>query len=118
MIILQKKPENTFPVNAVKIQFSWLFLRVLTGDEPLDISLAFDVGESNVYTYFHLCMKSVNKRFYFEPLPSTDEICRKSALRFATSRPCLNPLPGYVGAIDGISVMLQKPWDIFRSQKF
>lgn len=90
----------------IEIQLA-VFLRVLAGGDPLDISLAFDVGESNVNKYFHVCMKAVNNRLKLAPIPCTEDICRNSALRFATSRPYLNPLPGCVGAIDVISIMLQ-----------
>ena len=42
-------------------------------------------------------------------IPSEERKLRKMAVNFAESRPHSKPLPGCIGALDGIQVVLENP---------
>lgn len=93
-------------------------IRMLAGGSTHDIALAFDIGFSTVYTYLHSVVDSISNRIHLDSIPTNERELRTSALKFATSRPSVNPLPGCVGAIDGITIAIERPQKIYNPSAF
>ena len=84
-------------------------LRWLAGGSYLDLRMLFKVQTSTIYAVVHEVLVSINARLSIV-FPRNDEESRKRiSAGFITSRNGGSPLVGCVGALDGISIAIQKP---------
>ena len=95
-----------------------VFLRVLGGGVHEDVANVFDVARSTVDNILAECLQAIEKVLTFPPFPSSMDAFKESAVRFACSRGFVNPLPGCVGAIDGISIALARPRRMYNPSTF
>lgn len=86
-----------------------IFLRIMAGGYTNDISMTYKTGISTCYSLFYSVLEALIKEFQFDGFPRDEESLRHMAAEFAESRPRSNPLPGCVGALDGISIKVVKP---------
>jgi hypothetical protein len=94
-------------------------LRVLSGSSYLDLMMLFRIGRSTVFDIFHSTIDAVNRHLAMPGIPLCEETKLSSlASGFSTSRACLSPLFGCVGALDGISIEIAKPHDRYIPRNF
>ena len=84
-------------------------LRILAGGNYIDIMLAYGVQESTIRRIFHDTCHALSRRLRLKGFPTTIAGLQEIARRFQSSRKSTNPLPGCVGALDGICVKIMKP---------
>ena len=84
-------------------------LRILAGAEVLDVRQIFSVGNPTAYSILHDTVEVINKTMRFPMLPKEEDAVHKASRDFKVSRTNLNPLDGFVGALDGIYIKLKKP---------
>lgn len=70
---------------------------------------AFEVGRSTVYQVFKETRQVLNNALDLPGLPDSIDGLRHLADDFQRSRSPPSPLPGCVGALDGISIRIKKP---------
>lgn len=107
-----EEEELAMHMSGRKLQASLklgIFLRVMAGGSPWDVSLAFRVGRTTVYAVHEELLLVLDKQLGFQNLPTTDEELKKAALQFTESRGPTNPLPGCVAAVDGLLIQIEKP---------
>ena len=102
---------------AVKLA---VFLRMMAGGIYWDLALAFNLGRSTVHKIFALCLVATDSVLELQDYPAKGDVdgFKEIAKRFATSRKTVNPLPGCIGAVDGICVSIQKPRRSLNPLKF
>lgn len=95
---------------SVKVKVA-IFLCMMAGGSYHDLALLFGIAECTVYKIFRDCLKTAEEVLDWAVLPDASDIeeFKHRALSFAWSRKKRNPLPGCVGAIDGIHVKLERP---------
>ena len=86
-----------------------IFLRIMAGDAVHDICALYGVAPFTCYKWFNEVLGVVCKRMLLGGIPSKESALRRMAVKFAESRPHSNPLPGCIGALDGIQVVIGKP---------
>ena len=86
-----------------------VLLRTMQGGSVKDVATSFDVGVTLVYDIVFYGTGLILQKLQLEKFPSTHKELRRAAQKFATSRNNVNPLPGCIAAVDGLSVALQKP---------
>jgi hypothetical protein len=87
-------------------------LRVLSQSSYLDLMMLFRIGRSTDFDIFHSTTDAVNRNLVMSDIPLGEETKLSSlSSGFSTSRACLSPPFGYVGALDGISMEIAKPRD-------
>lgn len=86
-----------------------LTLRVLAGGSCSDLMLAYRVQEKTVRSIFQDTCRILMSRLRLKGFPSTIACFKEIARRFQSSRKGVNPLPGCVGALDGICIKIKKP---------
>lgn len=84
-------------------------LWVLAGGSVHAISLDFDVGVSSVYFYLHNVFDAINKPLPLSKLHTDRNAMKKCAIWFATSPITVHQLPGFIGAVYGITIGMEKP---------
>jgi hypothetical protein len=95
-------------------------LRVLSDTKSyLNLMMLFRIGRSTVFDIFHSTIDAVNRHLTMPGIPLGEEpkLC-SLASRFSTSRACLSPLFGCVGALDVISIEIAKPQDRYILRNF
>lgn len=86
-----------------------VLLRMMAGARVYECMSAFELGRSTTYDVFHATKRSLGKVLDLPGIPeSVPDLCKMSE-DFQTSRVPGNPLPGCVGALDGISIKIKKP---------
>ena len=83
-------------------------LRILAGGNYIDIMLSYSVQESTIRRIFHDTCHALSRRLRLKRFPTTIAGLQEIARRFQSSRKSKNPLPGCVGALDGICVKIMK----------
>ena len=84
-------------------------LRILGGGNYIDIMLAYRVQEATIRRIFHDTCHALSCRLRLKGFPTTIAALQEIARRFQSSRKSTNPLPGCVGALDGICIKIKKP---------
>ena len=94
-------------------------LRMLAGGSYHDQMLSFNLGRSTVFQIFHDTISAIVKTLKMPgvPLHDVDKLMELST-RFNESRQNPSPLFGCVGALDGISIAIQKPPDEYVPRNF
>ena len=95
-----------------------ILLRIMQGGSIKDVATSFDVGVTLVYNMVYYGTALVMKKLEFEKFPTTHKELRRAAQSFATSRNEVNPLPGCIAAVDGLSVALNKPERLYNPASF
>ena len=85
------------------------FLMLLGGTNLQGIFTSLSIPQSSMYDIVREVIDAIVSVMSFPSFPSTLQQFREQALNFACSRPYVNPLPGCVGAIDGITIAIEKP---------
>ena len=93
-----------------------VFLKIMAGSEQEDVANVF--GSSTVPVIFGECLEAIAGTLRFHPFPTTMDEFKESAIRFACSRSFNNPLPGCIGALDGIAIALARPRRIYNPSAF
>lgn len=93
---------------------------MMAGGSYLDLMVAYGVGRTTVYDVFSTVMGAASKRLAWQHFRKTDDERGfwMRALEFTESRKLSNPLPGCVGAVDGIHIKIEKPWNKFNPLQF
>ena len=86
-----------------------IFLRMMAGGAVHDICALYGAAPSTCYKWFNELLDVVCKRMPLDAVPSDERKLRRMSVKFAESRPHSNPLPGCIGALDGIQVVIEKP---------
>ena len=86
-----------------------IFLRMKVGGAVHDICVVYRVSPSTCYKWFRTILNVVCKRITMSGIPADELKLRRMAVKFAESPSGSSPLPGYVGALDGIQVTIEKP---------
>lgn len=104
------KAETDYRCSTVSAEIRLaITLRILGGGRYVDLILAYGVQETTIRTIFHDTCQALASRLHLKGFPKTIEGLRAIAKRFQTSRKPANPLPGCVGAVDGICIKIKKP---------
>ena len=86
-----------------------IFLRIMAGGAVHDICALYGMAPSTCYKWFNEVLGVVFKGMPLGGVPSKESALRRMAVNLAESRPHSNPLPGCIGALDGIQVVIEKP---------
>ena len=84
-------------------------LRILGGGSYIDLMLAYHIEECTIRRIFHQTCDVLTSRLQLKRFPKTMAGMRQIARNFQSSRRGTNPLPGCVGALDGICIKIKKP---------
>lgn len=86
-----------------------ILLRMMGGESVTGCMSAFEVGRSTVYHVLNETEAILNHELDLPGLPDTFDGLKKLSDGFQLSRYPPSPLPGCVGALDGISIKIKKP---------
>lgn len=97
-----------------------VFLRMMAGASYHDLMLVYRIGKSTVYSLFNQVLNVASQVLTWENFPKTEneDAFKQRALRFSWSRSVRNPLPGCVGAVDGIHIQIEKPPNKHHPKQF
>lgn len=84
-------------------------LRILAGGSYVDLMLAYRVQETTIRRIFRDTCRALTCRLRLKGFPKAIQRLRAIARGFQTSCKSTNPLPGCVGAVDGICIKIKKP---------
>lgn len=84
-------------------------LRMLAGASYLDLMTSYQISASAVYEIFHDTCDVLMRKLWLPGLPNTVQGLRRMAEEFRISRSPPSPLPGCIGALDGIAIKIKKP---------
>lgn len=83
--------------------------RMMAGGSVYGCMVQFEVGRSTVYQVFRDTRNTLNAFLDLTGLPNTKAGLKKLSDDFQRSRTPESPLPGCVGALDGIAIRIKKP---------
>lgn len=86
-----------------------ILLRLMAGETVYGCMSSFEVGRSTVYQVFRESRETLNDILDLSGLPESFAGLKALSDSFQTSRSPPNPLPGCVGALDGIAIRIKKP---------
>ena len=86
-----------------------IVLHILAGASDIDLMMLWQVARPTIYQVFHETSEAILKSLPFDDFPRTIPECSFLSHVFHVSRRRNNPLPGCIGALDGIAIRITKP---------
>lgn len=86
-----------------------IVLRITAGASDLDLMALWGVARQTIYYIYHETTDVILRTFPLAGFPASEAVCHSLSKGFRCSRKFPNPLPGCIGALDGIAIPITKP---------